>query len=101
MKTDGIVFGNLIPFDDHTHLEWTCPDCGSRGLTGHSPYRITCDKTGREFLVVGVPADIAENTEYSLLGRAALFAQSYVRSSPRDACWSGDRIFGSRRRQTK
>jgi hypothetical protein len=57
MKTDGVVMGALTPHGDHTHLEWVCPDCGNAGYTdgARSPYRIVCSKTGRQFLIVGVP----------------------------------------------
>jgi hypothetical protein len=57
MDVDSVVWGMIVPHGDHTHLEWVCPDCGSRafasGECGH--HRIVCTKTGRTFLVVGVP----------------------------------------------
>jgi hypothetical protein len=57
MKTDGVVMGAITPHGDHTHLEWVCPDCGYAGYTdgAQSPCRIECIKTGRQFLIVGVP----------------------------------------------
>lgn len=56
MRTDGVVLGTLTQFDNHTHLEWVCPDCGNSGYTAgeNSPCRLVCVKTGREFLVVGI-----------------------------------------------
>jgi hypothetical protein len=65
MKTDGVVFGTLAEFEDHPHLEWTCPDCGSRGMIAGSNrlLRIVCSTTGHEFLVVGVPLTPAESWE--------------------------------------
>ena len=56
MKIDGVILGVLTPQDGHTHLEWVCPDCRSRGYTSgdQSPVRITCSATGRHFLVLGV-----------------------------------------------
>jgi hypothetical protein len=58
MGLDGVIFGDLTPHEGHTHLEWVCPDCGSRAYTDgeHGPHRITCDTTGRQFLVVGIPS---------------------------------------------
>ena len=54
MRTDGVVLGTLTDHGDHMHLEWVCPDCGSKGDKGAEigPHRIVCDRTGREFLVV-------------------------------------------------
>jgi hypothetical protein len=41
MRTDGVILGKLIKFGDHTHLEWTCPDCGNECAAegGWGPYR--------------------------------------------------------------
>jgi hypothetical protein len=57
MKTDGVVFGVLTPCGDHSHLEWVCPDCGNAGYIGGDQriHRFNCDRTGREFLLLGLP----------------------------------------------
>lgn len=56
MKTDGVVFGTLTPYRDHTHLNWVCPDCGTSGyFSGENGFhRLVCSETGRVFLVVGI-----------------------------------------------
>jgi hypothetical protein len=59
MATDGVILGNLTRFSDHFHLEWVCRDCGSFCFVpDRSLYRKVCARTGREFLVVGIPGDI-------------------------------------------
>jgi hypothetical protein len=57
MRTDGVVLGTLTKCGDRTHVEWVCPDCGNSALEGgdDGPCRFVCERTGREFLVVGLP----------------------------------------------
>jgi len=54
-----VVFGEIVPVKDHTHLHWTCPFCGSPGLAGEgiTTRRVVCSETDRGFLVVGIPDD--------------------------------------------
>ena len=56
MRTDGVILARLTRCDDHTHLEWTCPDCGNECLAegGYGFYRCVCSTTGREFVVMEV-----------------------------------------------
>jgi hypothetical protein len=67
MRTDGVVIGTLTPHRDHMHLKWACPDCGNYcGLVwGYEdgPFRFTCLKTKREFLVVGIVSRTATSVK--------------------------------------
>lgn len=56
MRTDGVIMGKLKRVNDHTHLEWTCPDCGNACSAegGFGSLRCVCSTTGREFVVMEV-----------------------------------------------
>jgi hypothetical protein len=58
-EIETVVFGEIVPVKDHTHLHWTCPFCGSPGLAGESitTLRVICSVTDRGFLVVGIASD--------------------------------------------
>jgi hypothetical protein len=58
MRTDGVILGKLRKVHDHTHLEWTCPDCGNACAVegGYGSQRYVCSTTGREFVVMEVGA---------------------------------------------
>ena len=60
MPTDDVILGTITPFGDHIHLEWVCCDCGAFCFIGANigRYRHVCVRTGREFLVVGIPRHI-------------------------------------------
>jgi hypothetical protein len=55
MRTDAVILVTLTQCGDHTHLEWSCPDCGiSRVINGkYAPCRFRCADSDREYLVVG------------------------------------------------
>ena len=54
-EIETVVFGEIVPVKDHTHLHWTCPFCGSPGLAGEgiTTLLVICSETDRGFLVVG------------------------------------------------
>ena len=67
MRTDGVIFAEIVECRGHLHLEWSCPDCGRIGSAGFSELgeggescRIFCSETGREFLVILSPVSLAE-----------------------------------------
>jgi hypothetical protein len=56
MSTAGVIIGTLKRHRDHYHLEWVCRDCGTFNFVGSvTIHRFVCERSGREFLVIGLP----------------------------------------------
>jgi len=59
VRTDGVIFAEIVKCQGHLHLQWSCPDCGRIASVGFSEFeegresfRSVCSVTGHEFVVV-------------------------------------------------
>ena len=59
VRTDAVIFAEIMEYRGHLCAQWRCPDCGRIGGVGlceleedTESFRSFCRETGREFLVI-------------------------------------------------
>lgn len=62
VRTDGVIFADVVEREGHFHVQWCCPDCSRVCFVAlqakMGSFRTVCCVTGREFLVF--PGDLAD-----------------------------------------